>query len=63
MMGFNIKVLKGFVKVKNPKIREKLGSGWVCQAPARIFFWGGILSFFIFLCVVFMFPNVSIKIR
>ena len=29
--------LRGFVKLKDiPKIREKLGSGWVGQAPSRI---------------------------
>ena len=31
----------GFCQIKkNPKIREKLGSGWVGQAPTRIFFFG-----------------------
>ena len=50
----------GFCQVKkNQKIREKLGSGWVGQAPTRIFF----LKFcrFVSFCVVFMFPNVSKK--
>ena len=32
-----IKRLGGFVKLK--KIREKLGSGWVGQAPTRCFFY------------------------
>ena len=46
-----------------PKIREKLESGLVDQAPTRTFFWGGggILCFFCVFCVVFMFPNVSKK--
>ena len=45
-----MQILRSFGKVeKNGKIREKLGSGWV-------------LNFFlVFLCVVFMFPNVSKK--
>ena len=32
----NFRMFRGFVKLK--KIREKLGSGWVGQAPTRIFF-------------------------
>ena len=27
----------GLVKLKNAEIREKLGSGWVAQAPTRFF--------------------------
>ena len=40
---------KGFcLSLKNPKIREKHGSGWVREAPTRIFFWGGrVVSFFV----------------
>ena len=41
--------IKGFCQVnKLPKIREKLGSGWVGQAPNRIFF-------FVWKCCVFLF--------
>ena len=50
-------IRKGFCQVKkNQKIREKLGSGWVGQAPTRIIilFWKCCV-FFVF-CVVFMFP-------
>ena len=33
---------KGFcLSLKNPKIREKHGSGWVREAPTRIFLGGG----------------------
>ena len=39
---------------KNPKIREKLGSGWVVQAPTRIFI---LLGKFCVFCVIFMFPK------
>ena len=41
---------KGFCQVeKNPKIPEKLGSGWVGQAPTRIsFFFGYIVLFVLF---------------
>ena len=50
----------GFCQVKkNRKIREKLGSGWVGQAPTlkkpQFFFFRNVVLF----CVVFMFPNVS----
>ena len=39
---------KGFCQVKkNPKIREKLGSGWVGQALTRIFFFGKCCVFFV----------------
>ena len=53
---------KGFCQVKKiPKIRQKLGSVWVGQAPTRIFIFGGNLVFFgVFLCF-FMFPNFSKK--
>ena len=38
----NYLIIKGFCQVKkNQKIREKLGSGWVGQAPTRIFFFFG----------------------
>ena len=62
MFGLN---LRGFVKLqKKKKIREKLGSDWVGQAPTRIFFFGGgeccVLLCFLF-CVVFMFPIFSKK--
>ena len=41
---------KGFCQVKkHPKIREKLGIGWVGQDSNRIFFIE-ILYFFVFLC-------------
>ena len=55
---------KGFCQVKkNPKIREKLGSGWVAQATTRIFFLGGGgVMFICVFCVVFMFLNVKKKI-
>ena len=39
------------MKLKNPKIREKLGSRWVGQAPARIFV-VEILCFFLFFMLV-----------
>ena len=42
--------------------RKIFGSGWVGQAPARIFFWGEFCLFCVF-CVVFMFPNVLKKIQ
>ena len=44
----------GFCQIKkNPKIREKLGSGWVGQAPTRIFFfWGRNFVFLVFFFVV-----------
>ena len=56
----NRKQLRGFIKLKKIKIkiREKLGSGWVGQAPTRIIIFGGKFCVF---CVVFMFPNVSKK--
>ena len=44
---------KGFCQVEqNKKIREKLGSGWVRQAPTQIFFLGGggFVFFVLFLC-------------
>ena len=49
---------KGFCQVKKiQKIQEKLGSGWVGQAPTRIIIcWGGIFFLFVFR-VVFMFPK------
>ena len=53
-------ITKGFCQVKkNPKIREKLGSGWVGQGPTWIIliFWKCYV-FLCFLCVVFMFQNV-----
>ena len=37
---------------KNPKFREKLGSEWVSQAPARIFFFCGNFVFFVCFFVV-----------
>ena len=40
---------------------EKIGSGLVVQAPARIFSGGGFYVFFAFFCAVFMFPNISQK--
>ena len=44
--------LRGLVKLKkNQKIREKLGSGWVGQAPTRISSFFGNIVFF---CVVFL---------
>ena len=50
-------MIKGFCQVKkNQKIREKLGSGWVGQAPTRIFLFFGHIVFFGVFCVVFMFP-------
>ena len=53
---------KGFCQVeKNPKIREKLGSGWVGQALTRILILFGNVVFSVFLCVVFMFFKVSKK--
>ena len=52
-------VFKGFVKLKKiKKIQEKVGSGWVGQAPTRYFiFWED----FVF-CVVFMFQMFQKKI-
>ena len=49
---------QGFCQVeKNPKIREKLGNGWVGQAPTRILIiFLNVVSFCDF-CVVFMFPK------
>ena len=42
---------KGFCQVKkNPKIREKLGSGWVGQLPTRILIFFGNVMFFVFFC-------------
>ena len=50
-------IAKGFCQVKNnTKFREKLGSGWVGEAPTRIifFFFSEILCvFFCFLCCWF----------
>ena len=52
---------KGFCQVKrNPKIREKLGSGWVGQAPTRICLFFENLVFF---CVVFLLYMFSKKIK
>ena len=49
---------KGFCQVKTiPKIREKLGSGWVEQAPTGIFFF---LKYCVF-CVIFIVVHVSKK--
>ena len=54
--------LRGFEKLKkNPKIREKLGSGWVGQAPTRIINFFENVVFLCVFCVVFLFPNVSKK--
>ena len=45
---------KGFCQVKKiPKIREKLGSGWVGQAQSRIKFFGGKCFFFVFFVCCF----------
>ena len=52
-------IIQGFCQLKeNPKIREKLGSGWVCPAPTRIcfLFW----KFCVF-CAVFVVVHVSKK--
>ena len=43
---------KGFCQIeKIKKIREKLGSGWVGQAPTRIIiFFGNVVFFVLFSC-------------
>ena len=49
---------KGFCQVKQiPKIREKLGSGWVGMSSPNsdFFFFFGNFVFFRVFCVVFMF--------
>ena len=51
-------LVRGFVKLK--KLKNPIKSGWVGQAPTRIFFFGNVV-FFYFFSVVFMFPNVSKK--
>ena len=57
----DVRSLRGFVKLKKiKKIQEKLGSGWIGQAPARIFFSGNIM-FFSFFLVVFFVVHVSKK--
>ena len=55
---------KGFCQVeKIPKIREKLGSGWVGEAPSRILiFFFECFILFVF-CVVFMFQKKIKKDR
>ena len=52
---------KGFCQVETiPKIREKLGSGWVGQAPTPIsFFWGGNIVFFALFLSLYIFPKFS----
>ena len=51
--------VRGFVKfLKNPKILEKLESGWVGEAPTQILIFLGKFCVF---CVVVIFPNVSKK--
>ena len=47
--------IRGFVKLK--KIREKLGSGWVGQAPTRISIFLEILCFFVLFFSLYMFPK------
>ena len=43
---------KGFCQVKKiPKIRVKLESGWLGQAPTRIIIF--FINFFFFVCVLF----------
>ena len=42
--------MRGLSSKKNQKIREKLGSGWVGQAPTRIFFLGGKFCLFFVCC-------------
>ena len=54
--GISLRVLSS---LKNPKIREKLGSRCVGQAPTRIF--GGKFVFFVGFFVVLVFPNVKKK--
>ena len=51
--GYIFNPFRGFIKLK--KIREKLGSGWVGQAPAQIFFGGGgdLVVFFGFFCCTY----------
>ena len=47
---------KGSCQVKeNLKIREKLESGWVGQAPTRIFFFYKCCVFWCFLCLLAFF--------
>ena len=53
--------VRGFVKLKNPKIREKLGSGWVGQAPTRIINFLEMLCVLCFLFCVHMLLKVSKK--
>ena len=51
-------MLRGFVKLKKiPKIREKLGTGWVGQDPTRISFLFGNIVFFCVFFSLFMFPE------
>ena len=45
-----------------PKIREKLGSGWVGQAPTWIFFGGEIVCFFVFFVLFIRFQMFPKKI-
>ena len=48
--------IKGSCQVKkNQKIREKLRSGWVGQAPTRIFFFFLEILYFSVFFFVFMF--------
>ena len=58
----SLSLLRGFCQVKKiPKIRKKLGSGWVGQAPTRIFFFFEILCFLCVFYIVFMFSKKNIK--
>ena len=53
---------KGLFPIKkNLKIREKLGSRWVGQAPARILFLGKFCVFFVFFVLFFVVVHVSPK--
>ena len=56
-------IAKGFCHGKNnTKFREKLGSGWVGEAPTRIiFFFSDILCVFFVFCVVGFVLHVSPK--
>ena len=51
--------IRGFVKLKNPKIREKLGSGWVGQAPTHNYFCVKFCVFFVFFVLLFFAVHVS----
>ena len=54
--------IKGFCQVKTiPKIREKLGSGWVGQAPTRIIIFWGKVVFFVFFVLFSFFQMVQKK--